>query len=137
MAAAQAGTPAPLQTGVYPLQAYNGKPLPADLSLIPPKIPPSVEPERFRACMALVTGGSLTLDIEAQHFSFGYDVWSPCDRAFLPRMSTSGTFERRGNDLVLQITRGDRIETFHGSVGLKTITLYVERPEPTFEFRAR
>jgi len=137
VAAAQAGATAALRSGVYPLQAYNGKPLPVDLSVIPPKVPPGVEGKRFRACVNLVTAGSLTLDVETRRFSFAYDVWSPCDRAFLPKMSTSGTFEERGNDLVFQITRGDRLETFRGSAGLSTITLYVERPEPTFEFRAR
>ena len=133
IATAQTAVPTALQSGVYPLQAYNGKPLPADFSLIPPKIPPGVEPERFRACMHVVTGGSLTLDAEARRFSFTYDVWSPCDRAFLPKGTTSGTFEQHGNDLVFQLTRGNRSETFQGSVGPSSITLY----RGQFEFRAR
>ena len=136
-ATAQVAAPAPLRSGTYPLQAYNGKPLPTDLSLVLPKVPPGVVPDSFGACVKLVTGGTLTLDLEGRRFSLAYDVWSPCDRAFLPKVNLSGQIEQRGDDLVFQVGRQDRIETFRGSVGLNTITLNVGRPRPTFEFRAR
>lgn len=130
-ACSQATAPAPLRSGVYPLQAFNGKPLPADIS-IPAKVPPNVPPDKFRSCQESVTGGSLTLDVEAGRFSMGYDVWDGCSQALVPQQTVSGTFEQHGNDLVLRGTREvPRIHaagfewTFSGSAGPSSITLAV------------
>ncbi len=133
-ACSQATAPAPLRSGVYPLQAYNGKPLPADISIpskVLPHVPPNVPPEPLSSCQEFVTGGSLTLDVEAGRFSVGYDGWDGCSQALVPQQAVSGTFEQHGNDLVLRVTREiPRIHaagewTFNGSAGPSSITLAV------------
>jgi hypothetical protein len=125
--AAQTAAPAPLRSGVYPLRAYDGKPLPADIVFPPKGVGP---PDSVRGCRDFVTDGSLTLEVEAGRFSFGYDLWNACTRALAPPTRFEGTFEQRGNDLVFHVNRSvthDSIRvmvmTFSGSVSPSSIRL--------------
>lgn len=77
-----------------------------------------------------MTDGSLTLEVEAGRFSFGYDLWNACTRALAPPTRFEGTFEQRGNDLVFHVNRSvthDSIRvmvmTFSGSVSPSSIRL--------------
>jgi hypothetical protein len=116
----QATSPASLHSGLYPLQAFHGKSLPADIS-VPPKATP--DGKALRSCQELVTSGSLTLDIGAGHFSFGYDVWDACSRTVVLQQTVSGTFEQYVDELVFHVSReSPRFTkvgewTFTGSVG--------------------
>ncbi len=127
-ACSQATAPAPLRSGLYPLQAYNGKALPADIS-IPSKATP--DGKVLSGCQELVTDGSLMLEVEVGRFTLRYSVWDGCSRAVVLRQAVSGTFEQHGNELMFHVTReSPRITAvgewiFGGSVGPSSLALAV------------
>ncbi len=127
-ATSQVTAPAPLRSGVYPLHAYNGKPLPVDIGILGPKgVPGDTIPRDPGGCHVLVTAGSLTLDVQVMRYSFGYETRNACNQALLSQTGADGAFEQRGDDLVFHMERVDGDRTFGGSVSPSSVTLDIGR----------
>src|SRR6266511_655260 len=117
-----------LRSGVYPLQRYGGMPVPADLGPLGPKgVPGDTIPRDPGGCHILVTGGALTLDIDAMRYSFWYEWRNACNQMVLSKPGLDGTFEQHGDALVFHFHRVDGETSFRGLVNPSGITLFTGR----------
>jgi hypothetical protein len=116
-----------LASGDYPLHAFNGDRIPADLGPVAPKGP---DPSQ---CHIFVTDGSLHIDASRATFAYEYEARNGCTQESLSEIGLSGTYRQYAQFLVFRVLRVDGQVTFGGKVSGSSIRMDVG-PGEALEF---